>query len=282
MENYMPHANDLMLSGLQEEFVTPRPAHAKALRINHPTDWVSKKCTMRIHTVFRIARIVGATPLLVAAATLICSSQLSSAAVLALYPFTGSSTASTDADASSSAGNFTDGAGFASGTSFGTANDAGDTLARTVNGTVLTAGSAAAAITGNDYFQFVVTAGAMNLTSLTFTYEDSSSGTGDGIFVRSSVNGFTTDLFTDTISMTKRTANINLTGAAFQGISTVTFRVYIWDTSTSTAPLHYVDDVTLNGTATAVPEPTGIALGLFGLGFVGVGIGRRCWCWCRK
>lgn len=109
--------------------------------------------------------------------------------------------------------------------------------------------TAALAIAGNDFASFTVTAvpgSNLNLDSLSFDIRDSAAGIGGNWFVRSSVDGFTTDLgaFAATTSYVKQT--IDLTGAAFQGLSSVTFRLYSYNTGThsGTTAVH-LDDVVL-------------------------------------
>jgi len=125
------------------------------------------------------------------------------------------------------------------------------------------------------YFQFTVTglSGAtLNLTSLTFDTASSDAARTGHWAVRSTFD-LNTDLGTGTISGTGFTgSSVDLSGAAFQGITAVTFRVYGWDDSPS--PDLLFDNVVLNGTVVPVPEPINVALGVFGLCLAGVGVGR--------
>lgn len=199
-------------------------------------------------------------------AAFLCSSlQRAEAAVIAQYPFTGSSFASTDTDPDSSAGDITlVGLTHSSfNTGFGnpapsfqmSTSDIGNTFNPSV------------------YFQFTVTAvNGMSLTSLTFDTSAADATRTGHWAVRS--GAFTTDLATGTISGTGFTgSSVDLTGGAFDGLTTVTFRVYGWDDSPP--PDLLFDNVVLSGTVVPVPEPINVALGVFGLCVAGAGVGRR-------
>lgn len=103
----------------------------------------------------------------------------------------------------------------------------------------------------------------MNLTSLSFNYRASNPTSTSTIDVRSSATGdsFATRVggvvgFNNTTFVSQ---SVSLTGAAFQGLTApVEFRLYIFDSSTSTTRFTQIDNVVLAGTA--VPEPTTGAL----------------------
>lgn len=134
------------------------------------------------------------------------------------------------------------------------------------------------ALADGDYAQFTVIADsgfALDLETLSFDFGgfrtgDDSNNFTSNIVVMSSVDGFASSLFTDSHFVntasgggTFKTGNsIDLSGAAFQGLSSVTFRFAFFDdfTSTeSTASVNLFDNVTLNGSL-SVPEPSRFAL----------------------
>lgn len=63
--------------------------------------------------------------------------------------------------------------------------------------------------------------------------------------------------------------SIDLTDARFQGLSSITFRIYASDDWTAGT---VYDDILVNGTVAPVPEPA--ALGLLGMGALAL-LGRR-------
>ena len=122
----------------------------------------------------------------------------------------------------------------------------------------------------NDYIQFVVTASAgysLNLSGgiLTFDLLGTSGKTANWA-VRSSLDNFGTNIASGTITSSSWVNNAaNLSGAAFNGLSTITFRIYGWDTDQID---FNIDNIILDGAV--VPEPVNIALGtcaVFAIGF---------------
>ncbi len=126
--------------------------------------------------------------------------------------------------------------------------------------------TASAAISGGNYFavDVVLTPGStMNLASLAFAV-----GAGDninngtrGYVVRSSVDSFASDLFSETFASgtgyaSPTARSINLSGAAFQGLSSIDFRFYVFNPAAfqSTDFRNLALDGTIN--AASVPEPT--------------------------
>jgi hypothetical protein len=62
--------------------------------------------------------------------------------------------------------------------------------------------------------------------------------------------------------------SISLSSSEYQGLTgTITFRIYAYDDSDSTGDMDRLDNVVLNGTLSAIPEPSSFALlaGMFGL-----------------
>jgi len=116
----------------------------------------------------------------------------------------------------------------------------------------------AAAFDTNKYFTFTLTPNAGNAINLTnFIYTGQASGTGPSFFAfRSSLDTFTNNIGTPLAGG----ATIDLSGAPFQNLTSASeFRLYGWNAS-STAGTFSVNDFTFNGTITAVPEPTSLAL----------------------
>lgn len=199
---------------------------------------------------------------------------VSEAAILANYNFT-SSVASVDADLNSTATNFASNYGNQSGLSA-----SGNFFVR-VQVTPDPPVSPNLPSTSN-FFSFTVTAASgftLSLTDLALkTAFVDPSGPSGTTFVRSSVDGFTSDLGSYTQIGTTNSdftnRSIDLSGAAYQDLSTITFRIYHYDdtnSATSTGLVHRLDDVVVNGNA--VPEPASFAL--FGLGGLSMLVRRR-------
>ncbi|MBI1368812.1 MAG: hypothetical protein GC162_09195 [Planctomycetes bacterium] len=137
------------------------------------------------------------------------------------------------------------------------------------------AGNAATAVSTNSFLQFTVTPDggfALNLASLAF--KSTVGSTGSGYVVRSSVDGFAATLSTSVVPTSFPTFTdflIDLSGAAFQGLTTATtFRIYTFIGGGAGNPALAYDDLTLNGTVDAAgitaPEPASATmLGLLGL-----------------
>jgi hypothetical protein len=146
--------------------------------------------------------------------------------------------------------------------------DAGDSAA----GTTL-----AESITGNDFFQFIMTPNAntsINLTSFDFRWDRSGTGP-DSVALRSSLDGFAADLgqVTGMVSGGAATTTDRTINLALNNITTgVTFRLYGFNATNSTGTGGFdtnanAPNVILNGSITAVPEPSSVAmLGLIVMG----------------
>jgi hypothetical protein len=116
-------------------------------------------------------------------------------------------------------------------------------------------GSEAEAVSAGNYFQVTVSATtgyALDLTSLTFDAGEFTSD--DDMFVRSSLDGYTSDLLNFAVTSPTLTAQDASLSSGFSDLSAeVTFRVYGYGPSGG-----YINfnDVSLNGTVvTATPEP---------------------------
>lgn len=152
----------------------------------------------------------------------------------------------------------------------------------------------AGADAGNDYLSFSVapdTDFVLNLESLTFDLVGSDNSSPNNnyvgeVAVRSSLDGFANTLAT--FAATNAGAgnpmpaqwdneSLDLTGAEFQGVTTpIEFRLFLFANANSAGDVTRFDNVTLNGTAAAVPEPASLALwSLLGLGFGALLLIRR-------
>jgi hypothetical protein len=132
----------------------------------------------------------------------------------------------------------------------------------------------ATALTNNKYFQFTLTASTgfdLDLTSLTFDVARGGAGTPRGYGVRSSADNFATNLSTadvGTVRPAYTPISIPLTGGTFQDLPSITFRVYSYSPAGGSS-VDY-DNIVVNGTVSAVPEPAtfaALALGTLALGF---------------
>lgn len=113
------------------------------------------------------------------------------------------------------------------------------------------------AVSENQYHEITVTADSgyeLDLSSLTLKIMRGGTSGTRGFLVRSSVDGYASDLAGEALSTTytwptTRNVDIDLSGGSFQNLSTITFRFYSYLSSTSLT-LHW-DDVTLNGTVSS-------------------------------
>lgn len=111
-----------------------------------------------------------------------------------------------------------------------------------------------------EYNQFTITPEEcyeLNLTSLSFLHRTSGTGGTPTVHVRSSLDNFTTDVFTATIVTAGSDENItNALPAAFSNITdSVTFRFYITNIG-QTGSTYRMDNVKLNGSIDALPMQT--------------------------
>lgn len=117
------------------------------------------------------------------------------------------------------------------------------------------------------YLQFTVQADptyGLTLTSLTFIHDTVTNGPTDW-FVRSSLDGFTSDLDSGTIPLSgllPESVPLSITSET----GPITFRIYA--TGASDVVAYRNDDITLNGTVALIPEPFSAALFVLGLAVV--------------
>ena len=205
--------------------------------------------------------------------------------VVARYDFTGSSRASSDTDPNSVASTFDGGAGFQTA---GVDNSTFD-LTRgnpapsiAIASTFTDGTTQTQAIAAHDFFTFTISpvvGFSYSFTNLSFDYAAYSSTATlptENFFVRTSADGFTTNLSAavTSASATFATASINLSSfASLQNVTgPVEFRIYVYDGTTNAERGALLDNVVV----TAVPEPSTYAM--MGLGaalLVGVRRFRR-------
>ncbi|HEY0009319.1 MAG TPA: PEP-CTERM sorting domain-containing protein [Tepidisphaeraceae bacterium] len=211
------------------------------------------------------------------AAALFTVASHANAAILAQYTFDGGSAASTDTDLTTTASPFT-----LSGTGGGFSSSTGNAFLRSG----VTGADAAAAAADTDFLSFTVTAApglTLDLETLSFNLGASNNTTVGGpdpfantIYVTAAGSSVGTDSFsvgnTSGGPVLDTTSTLDLSGAAFDGLTSITFRFAFSDNADlSDVSLNRLDNVVLNGTA-AVPEPT--AMALLGLGSL-VALRRR-------
>jgi hypothetical protein len=130
----------------------------------------------------------------------------------------------------------------------------------------------AAAIAASMYFSFTLSSATpMNLSSMTIDGGYGNFANPAGYALQSSVDGYSSIIATGNFATqlpTFSTDTASLSGAAFQGLTSITFRVLGYN-----APYGYVqfDNITVN--AGAVPEPSLLALA--GMGIAGLMALRR-------
>ncbi len=124
------------------------------------------------------------------------------------------------------------------------------------------------AINGNSYIQFIVTptgGATFSATSLDFTWDRSATGP-SSVALRSSFDNFATDLGSVTNIIQSAFAPNSITIAGLNNVAAATtFRLYGFGASATGGTGGFdtntdAPSVTFNGSVTAVPEPTSIAL----------------------
>jgi hypothetical protein len=221
----------------------------------------------------KMVRLSGWLTGCLVAASLLAGIRTAPAAVLANYQFTGSSRTSTDAEANSTAGIFTDGSGITPG--FSATGKPGPSIFAVGSSTGISQDV-------NDYFSFTVTASSgyqLNLNGFTLTFDaqnlDGDKGKQTANWaVRTSLDNFNANVGNGTFKeKTFTTETTTFNGATFNGLTSFEVRVYMWDPRGSSETRF--DNFTLNGLVVAVPEPVHYALGIFGLGFAGFRVRRH-------
>ena len=108
-----------------------------------------------------------------------------------------------------------------------------------------------------EYAQFSIQpqgTGQLTLTSLLFAFSSSNEGP-QQLTVRSSTDGFSSDIYSQAVSGNYQIASIALSGANFSNqTSTITFRIYGCNPLSSNGTLR-LDEITINGTIALAPLP---------------------------
>jgi hypothetical protein len=135
----------------------------------------------------------------------------------------------------------------------------------------------------SQYVHFTVTANtafALDLTSLAFTFSRSSTGPQNGsvaIFLNGAAAPTASFSFTPAVNAQTVTWNSANGFPSIDDVVSVEFRFYGWSATDSAGTLR-LDTVSVEGQV--VPEPTNIALALFGVGLSAFAATRR-WCHTR-
>ena len=219
-----------------------------------------------------------------AAALLTVTVAHTRADVLALYPFAGSSLASTDADPASVASAITLGSGLtdAAANRFGPGNP---DLALRVNSDETDGTTFATAITANDLFTFSLTPGnGQRFTFQSFTVDlaTSTATLSTNIRLQASINGSTfvtldSAMAFSSTSFATQTFDLSADNtAAIAAGAAVILRVVTFDDGNTTAAYTAFDNLTVNGTVSAIPEPATTALLALGAAAIlGAALRRR-------
>jgi hypothetical protein len=112
------------------------------------------------------------------------------------------------------------------------------------------------ALDANDYFEFILTPNsgiAINFISVSFTLQNSASGPAANWVLRSSRDGFTSDIGSINSNTTAVSNIVMLSDPLFQNINTaITFRIYAWGASAGTGTFS-VNDFVFNGVVGVLP-----------------------------
>lgn len=138
--------------------------------------------------------------------------------------------------------------------------------------------SLAGAIDNDHYIQFTVTAASgyrLNLASIEMNGQSSSTGA-DDVALLSNVDGFSSTEIIDSVADISGLTGgfdtdssgfgsaIDLSGASFQDLESVTFRLYGWGTTSGSGVTYVRDlsgnDLIVNGTVSEIPEPAVLSL----------------------
>ncbi len=230
---------------------------------------------------FRRTAVFGLAVLLTTAA--VASTR---AAVLASYPFTGSSLASTDTDSASAASSIVLGSGLDSTSARFAVANGNPSPALRINADETDGTTFATAITDNDFLTLTLTPAAgqrLILDNLTFDLAVNSTLVATNVRVQLSLNGtaYTTlDSVTaySTTAFTTQTFDIagTIANSALAAGSPLYVRFVVFDNTANAAAYTGFDNLTLNGTVGAVvPEPRTLSMCALGVLAAGSVILRR-------
>ena len=205
-------------------------------------------------------------------ALLLAATPAAHATVVALYPFTGNSLASTGNNAQSTATAITLGSGLTGTNRFTTTGTTAPALRINTDETDGT--TFATAVTANDFFTFTLTpASGYRFVFQNFTVDLATSAATftTNVRLQASINGsafVNVDTVSDFSNTTFTTQTFDLsfgnTNAAIQNGASVLLRVLAYDTANSAANYTAFDNITVNATLQAIPEPGTTALVAFG------------------
>ncbi len=188
--------------------------------------------------------------------------------VLAEYPFIGNSPASTDTEPHSGASDVGL-VGLGGTLNYSTSGTPGPALR-------ISAQDTPGAFDSTEYLTFSVTPNSgyqLSLDSLSFDIAQVFIGGGYSLSyaLRSSVDGFASDILTGSVTTTSgvfSTVTADLSGAAYQGLTGFTARLYLWDGNNGANNYILLDNIILSGATAVVPEPEHAAV-VFGLSLLG-------------
>ncbi len=124
----------------------------------------------------------------------------------------------------------------------------------------VTGATPAAAVANHAGFKFTLTAAAGNVLDLTSLNLDAMKGGASsprGFDVRSSADNFGADIFSSDVTGVRpalTTFTIDLSGAAYQNLSTITFEIYSYSNAAASS-VEY-DNIIVNGSALLITGPT--------------------------
>jgi len=133
------------------------------------------------------------------------------------------------------------------------------------------------AVTANDYFTWTLNADSgytFSVTNLAFTFQRSSTG-GQDWALRSSLDGFTANLQTWT-ALGNSSQTVDLQGSNLVNQTSIEFRFYGYNGSSTAGTAGFEgsgDDLVINGSVQAIPEPGTMAM--FGAGILALFLVRR-------
>ena len=141
-------------------------------------------------------------------------------------------------------------------------------------GSEISNATAADAIANNWYFNINLTPNStMDIGSIEADWSRGGTGGARGWFIRSSQDGYATDLYANETPAGTATGlqhvSVNLSG--FTGIAATDFRFYIY----TPAVLRYMDFQNVQFNTPAVPEPSTYAMALAGIACGGFSMWRR-------
>lgn len=206
--------------------------------------------------------------------------------VVSLYPFTGSSLASTDTNTLSTSSAIALGNGLtdAAATRFAMAGNPAPALR--VNTDETDGTSFPTAVTAGDFFAFTLSpASGYRFVFQTFSVDVATSATtfSTNVLLQASINGGNSFITVDTLTgygnTTFTTRNTDLTAfnnnAALAAGASVLLRIVVYDNDSTAGNYTAFDNITVNATVQAIPEPGTVGLLALGSAAAGAILRRR-------